>query len=72
MIKRPGDDHLSTKPTAEIRERIAKRVALEFKNNMYANLGIGLPMLSANYIPEGVNIHLQSENGNYSDYNQVF
>lgn len=53
---------MSNKPTAKIREKIAKRVALEFASNMYVNLGIGLPMLSANYVPKGINIHLQSEN----------
>ncbi|XP_031559849.1 succinyl-CoA:3-ketoacid coenzyme A transferase 1, mitochondrial-like [Actinia tenebrosa] len=47
----------------EFRERIIKRAALEFKDHMYANLGIGMPMLASNYIPEGMTINLQSENG---------
>lgn len=42
---------------------IAKRIAQELKNGMYVNLGIGIPTLVANYIPEGMFIMLQSENG---------
>lgn len=45
------------------KERIARRAALEFQSGMYANLGIGLPVLTANYIPKSVNILLQAENG---------
>lgn len=45
------------------KEQIAKRIAQELKNGYYVNLGIGIPTLVANYIPEGVNVILQSENG---------
>lgn len=45
------------------KQGIAKRIAQELKNNWYVNLGIGIPTLVANYIPEGINIELQSENG---------
>jgi 3-oxoacid CoA-transferase subunit B len=42
---------------------IAKRIAQELKDGMYVNLGIGIPTLVANYIPAGMSIMLQSENG---------
>ncbi|NAW51865.1 3-oxoacid CoA-transferase subunit B [Elizabethkingia argentiflava] len=45
------------------KEQIARRIAEEIKNNSYVNLGIGIPTLVANYIPEGINVVLQSENG---------
>ncbi|EZA49813.1 hypothetical protein DMN91_004299 [Ooceraea biroi] len=50
-------------PASKARDRIIRRAALEFKDGMYANLGIGIPMLASNYIPKGVNVTLQSENG---------
>ncbi|MCL4133482.1 UNVERIFIED_CONTAM: hypothetical protein GTU68_066880 [Idotea baltica] len=53
----------TSNPAVAMRERIVRRAALEFKEGMNANLGIGMPMLASNYIKEGVNVKLQSENG---------
>ncbi|KAJ9215944.1 hypothetical protein DTO166G4_2488 [Paecilomyces variotii] len=49
--------------TANKRERIVRRAAKEFKNGMYANLGIGMPMLAPNFVDPSVQVMLQSENG---------
>ncbi|XP_056401936.1 succinyl-CoA:3-ketoacid coenzyme A transferase 1, mitochondrial [Hyla sarda] len=46
-----------------VRERIIRRAALEFRDGMYANLGIGIPMLASNFIKKDITVHLQSENG---------
>ncbi|XP_036911445.1 succinyl-CoA:3-ketoacid coenzyme A transferase 2, mitochondrial-like, partial [Sturnira hondurensis] len=47
----------------DIRTRIIKRAALEFEDGMYANLGIGIPLLASNYISPNLTVHLHSENG---------
>tara|TARA_B100000674_G_C37626915_1_gene816958 strand:+ start:43 stop:705 length:663 start_codon:yes stop_codon:yes gene_type:complete len=50
-------------PGASKKERIASRIAKELQDGFYVNLGIGIPTLVANYIPEKYDIFLQSENG---------
>jgi 3-oxoacid CoA-transferase subunit B len=47
----------------DARERIARRVAQELRDGYYVNLGIGIPTLVANYVPSGIEVILESENG---------
>jgi 3-oxoacid CoA-transferase subunit B len=56
---------MTTKPGKDIdkRERIVKRIARELCDGFYVNLGIGMPTLVANYVPPGMDVILQSENG---------
>lgn len=54
---------LGTGDTAAKREKIVRRAAKEFKNGMYANLGIGMPMLAPGFVGPEVEVQLQSENG---------
>lgn len=67
FAKDPNDPEakkaLGSGEMANKRERIVRRAAKEFKNGMYANLGIGMPMLAPNFVEEGVEVLLQSENG---------
>jgi 3-oxoacid CoA-transferase subunit B len=55
-LNKPGKD-------VDKRERIVKRIAQELRDGFYVNLGIGMPTLVANYVPAGIDVILQSENG---------
>ena len=54
---------LGSLETSRKRERIIKRAAKEFKDGMYVNLGIGMPLAAPAFLPPGIEVILQSENG---------
>uniref|UniRef100_A0A7M4FGD9 Succinyl-CoA:3-ketoacid-coenzyme A transferase n=1 Tax=Crocodylus porosus TaxID=8502 RepID=A0A7M4FGD9_CROPO len=62
--RKPEDTKSKQKKGGDnVRERIIRRAALEFEDGMYANLGIGIPLLASNFISPDITVHLQSENG---------
>uniref|UniRef100_A0A8B9H0I3 3-oxoacid CoA-transferase n=1 Tax=Astyanax mexicanus TaxID=7994 RepID=A0A8B9H0I3_ASTMX len=63
IVRSSQKEKPKAKDSDKTRERIIRRAALEFEDGMYANLGIGIPMLASNYINPEITVHLQSENG---------
>ncbi|KAG8131142.1 hypothetical protein E2320_017689, partial [Naja naja] len=63
-LRKAEDSQSKQKKSGDnVRERIIRRAALEFEDGMYANLGIGIPLLASNFISPAITVHLQSENG---------
>ncbi|KAL4609210.1 succinyl-CoA:3-ketoacid coenzyme A transferase 1, mitochondrial-like [Arapaima gigas] len=62
-VLQPDEEPKPKKESDLLRERIIRRAALEFQDGMYANLGIGIPMMASNFISPDITVHLQSENG---------
>lgn len=56
-------DPSKKKPAQLVRDKIAKRAAMELEDGMHVNLGIGIPVLTANYLPSNVKVAFHSENG---------
>jgi 3-oxoacid CoA-transferase subunit B len=63
LFQRIKNEEVEFYTMALTKEQIAQRIARELKDGYYVNLGIGIPTLVANYIPAGINVVLQSENG---------
>src|SRR5437764_324307 len=63
MATTPVTNRQEKQKDTEKRERIVRRIARELRDGFYVNLGIGMPTLVANYVPEGMEVILQSENG---------
>ncbi|KAM4873116.1 succinyl-CoA:3-ketoacid coenzyme A transferase 2, mitochondrial-like [Thomomys bottae] len=63
LITRSEKDDGKAKKGEDIRTRIIRRAALEFEDGMYANLGIGIPVLASNFISPDITVFLHSENG---------
>jgi len=63
LADKPSSFNPATNPNDAMRELICRRAALELRDGDYVNLGIGMPTLVSNYLPRGVEITLQSENG---------
>ena len=59
MFRKESSSAAPSKPADLMREKIVRRAALEFKDGMYANLGIGMPMMAANFVAPGITVHLQ-------------